>query len=407
MNTKPDSAPAQETPSSFALPVVSGRNEAAPHAHDVVTEALEHASTRAVPAEGAYGKTYWLGLEEKLATPEFLEETRPEFPVGADLPPAGFARREFMQLLGASLALAGATACSTRPQDERLVAYTKTPPEVTPGNPLHYASGMTLSGHTSGLLITAREGRPIKVEGNPQHPINKGSAGLFEQAFLLSLYDPQRARVLRQGNNPRSLRVLAEEVSALVGQKAAADGGSRLRFLTEPVSSPMLRDVMGRIQKKLPNARFHAFSSLSDSAAAEAHRALFGQPVQAVYDLTRADVIVSLDADFLESRPENLRLNRQFADRRDLKNGELNRLYVAEARLSITGGMADHRLRVKSSEVFGIAAALAQAVGGPAASLGAAASGKAGTVAPGGLLVGAGRGPGPPVQDGPRRGHRR
>ncbi|AFE09067.1 putative molybdopterin oxidoreductase, iron-sulfur binding subunit [Corallococcus coralloides DSM 2259] len=385
MNTKPDSAPAQETPSSFALPVVSGRNEAAPHAHahdDVVGEALEHASTRAVPAEGAYGKTYWLGLEEKLATPEFLEETRPEFPVGADLPPTGFARREFMQLMGASLALAGATACSTRPQDERMVAYTKTPPEVTPGNPLHYASGMTLGGHTSGLLITAREGRPVKIEGNPQHPVNQGAAGVFEQAFLLSLYDPQRARVLRQGNNPRSLRVLAEDISALVSQRAAADGGSRLRFLTEPISSPTLRDVTGRIQKKLPNARFHTFSSITDSAAAQANRALFGQPVQAVYELSRADVIVSLDADFLESRPENLALNRQFADRRDPKNGELNRLYVAEARMSITGGMADHRKRVKSAEIFGIAAALAQAVGGPAASLGASASGKAGSLSP-------------------------
>jgi MoCo/4Fe-4S cofactor protein with predicted Tat translocation signal len=384
MNTKPDSAPAQDTPSSFALPVVSGRNEAAPHAHahDVVGEALEHAASRAITAEGAYGKTYWMGLEEKLATPEFLEETRPEFPVGADLPPTGFVRREFMQLLGASLALAGATACSTRPVDERMVAYTKTPPEVAPGNPLHYASGMTLAGHTSGLLITAREGRPVKVEGNPQHPVNQGAAGIFEQAFLLSLYDPQRARVLRQGNNPRSLRVLAEQVSTLVTQKAAADGGARLRFLTEPISSPTLRDVKGRIQKKLPSARFHSFASVVDTASAEAHRALFGQPVQAVYDLTRADVIVSLDADFLESRPENLALSRQFADRRDPKNGELNRLYVAESRMSITGGMADHRKRVKSSEVFGVAAALAQAVGGAAASLGASASGKSGALSP-------------------------
>ncbi|RKH42770.1 TAT-variant-translocated molybdopterin oxidoreductase [Corallococcus sicarius] len=388
MNTKPDSAPAQDTPTSFALPVVSGRNEATPAAHDhdhahddVVTEALAHATTRAVPAEGAYGKTYWLGLEEKLATPAFLEETRPEFPVGADLPPTGFARREFMQILGASLALAGATACSTRPQDERLVPYTKTPPEVTPGNPLHYASGMTFAGHTSGLLITAREGRPIKVEGNPQHPINKGAAGPFEQAFLLSLYDPQRARVLRQGNNPRSLRVLAEDVSSLVSTKAAGDGGARLRFLSEPMNSPLLGDVKARIQRKLPAARFHSYSPV-DQAADEAHRALFGQPTHALYDLTRADIIVSLDADFLESRPANLSMARQFADRRDPKNGELNRLYVAEHRMSITGGMADHRLRVKSQEVFGLAAALAQAVGGPAASLGASASGKAGTLRP-------------------------
>ncbi|RKH26165.1 4Fe-4S dicluster domain-containing protein [Corallococcus praedator] len=383
MNTKPDSAPAQDLPSSFALPVVSGTNEAKPHAHDhddVVAVALEHASTRSTPAEGAYGKTYWLGLEEKLATPEFLEETRPEFPVGADLPPTGFARREFMQILGASLALAGATACSTRPQDERMVPYTKTPPEIAPGNPLHYASGMTLAGHTSGLLITAREGRPVKVEGNPQHPVNQGAAGIFEQAFLLSLYDPQRARVLRQGNNPRSLRVLAEDISSLVGTKAVGDGGARLRFLTEPLNSPLLADLKARIQRKLPSAKFHSFAPISNEAADTAHRALFGQPVQAVYDLTRADVIVSLDADFLESRPANLGMSRQFGDRRDPKNGELNRLYVAEHRMSITGGMADHRLRVKSQEIFGLAAALAQAVGGPAGSL--AASAKGGTLRP-------------------------
>ncbi|HZI11205.1 MAG TPA: TAT-variant-translocated molybdopterin oxidoreductase, partial [Myxococcus sp.] len=159
-----DGAPSQDAPSSFALPVVSDR-PAAPT--DTVGEALEHAAANAVSTEPGYGKTYWRSLEEKLGTPEYLEDTRPEFPTGADLPPSGFARREFMQLLGASLALAGATACSTRPQDERILPYTKTPPEVSPGNPLHYASGMTLAGHTSGLLITAREGRPIKIEGNP------------------------------------------------------------------------------------------------------------------------------------------------------------------------------------------------------------------------------------------------
>ena len=116
-----------------------------------------------------------------------------------------------------------------------MVPFTKTPPELAPGNPLHYASGMTLAGHTSGLLITAREGRPIKVEGNPQHPVNQGAAGVYEQAFLLSLYDPQRARVLRQGKNPRSLRTLAEELAAQVCKAAAADGGAGLRFLTEPL----------------------------------------------------------------------------------------------------------------------------------------------------------------------------
>ncbi|MFY1826359.1 TAT-variant-translocated molybdopterin oxidoreductase [Myxococcus fulvus] len=370
MNTKRDGAPSQES-SSFALPVVSDRPAQAP---DAVGEALDHAAQHANSSEHGYGQTYWRSLEEKLGTSEYMEETRPEFPTGADLPPSGFVRREFMQLLGASLALAGATACSTRPQDEKLLPYTKTPPEVTPGNPLHYASAMTLSGHTSGLLITAREGRPVKIEGNPDHPINQGAACTFEQAWLLSLYDPSRARVLRQGKSPRALRVLNETIAGL--STKAANGGSRVRFLTEAVGSPLTGDLRNRILKKLPNARFFSASSNQDTSA-ETLRTLFGgQHVTALYDFANADVVLSLDADFLESCPGNLRHIREFADRRDPRKGKLNRLYMAEARFSITGGMADHRKRLKSREILGLAAAVAQAVGGTAASLAAPAAAK-------------------------------
>ncbi|MCP3062217.1 TAT-variant-translocated molybdopterin oxidoreductase [Myxococcus sp. K38C18041901] len=370
MNTKRDGTPSQES-SSFALPVVSDRPAKAP---DAVGEALDHAAQHANASEHGYGQTYWRSLEEKLGASEYMEETRPEFPAGADLPPSGFVRREFMQLLGASLALAGATACSTRPQDEKLLPYTKTPPEVTPGNPLHYASAMTLSGHTSGLLITAREGRPVKIEGNPDHPINQGAACTFEQAWLLSLYDPSRARVLRQGKSPRALRVLNETIAGLANK--SANGGSRVRFLTEAVGSPLTGDLRNRILKKLPNARFFSASSNQDTSA-DALRTMFGgQHVTALYDFANADVVLSLDADFLESCPGNLRHIREFADRRDPRKGKLNRLYMAEARFSITGGMADHRKRLKSREILGLAAAVAQAVGGSAASLAAPAAAK-------------------------------
>jgi molybdopterin-containing oxidoreductase family iron-sulfur binding subunit len=370
----------KDTPTSFALSVVSDKVEATPahdHEPDVVGEALEHASAHSVASEGAYGKTYWRSLEEKLGKPEFLEESRPEFPTGADLPPTGVARREFMQLLGASLALAGATACSTRPVDERMVPYTRTPPEMVPGNPLHYASGMTFGGHTSGLLITAREGRPIKVEGNPQHPVNLGAAGPFEQAFLLSLYDPQRARVLRYRKDPRSLRTFGESLATLTARTAQENGGARVRFITEPNTSPVLGHLRSRIQERLPNARFHSYASITQDPASEGTRSVFGQPATPLYDFSKADVILSLDADFLESRPSNLAYARAFARRRDPAEGNLNRLYVCEPRFSITGGMADHRLRAKSQEVLAIAAAIAQRVGGGAEGLGAAAAGKA------------------------------
>jgi MoCo/4Fe-4S cofactor protein with predicted Tat translocation signal len=396
MKTKTDRAASQDAPSSFALPVVSDRAPAAEehsheHSHehghepDDIGQALEAAAAQGVKSENGYGRTYWRSLEERLGKPEYLETVGPEFPEGADLPPTGVARREFMQLIGASLALAGATACTTRPADERMVPFTKTPPEMTPGNPLHYASGMTFAGHTSGLLITAREGRPVKVEGNPEHPVNQGAAGVFEQAFLLSLYDPQRARVLRQGKSPRSLRTLAEQISAQVSKSAAADGGAKLRFLTEPLNSPLLGSLRGKLQGKLPAARFHGHTSITPAGAHEATRAVFGQPHTALYDFSQADVVLSLDADFLESRPTNLAHARQFAHRRDPKMGALNRLYVAETRYSITGGMADHRLRVKSSDILGLAATVAQSVGGPAASLAAAAASKG--AAPAGELA--------------------
>jgi MoCo/4Fe-4S cofactor protein with predicted Tat translocation signal len=382
MNPK-NGAPSQATPSSFALPVLSEQPAAQehehdhehPHAHDDVGAALDHAAQAGVATEGGYGRTYWRSLEERLGKPEYLESLGPEFPEGADLPPTGVARREFMQLIGASLALAGATACTTRPSDERLVPFTKTPPELAPGNPLHYASGMTIAGHTSGLLVTAREGRPIKIEGNPDHPINQGAAGPFEQAFLISLYEPNRARVLRQGKAPRSLRTLTEEISARVSKAAGADGGARIRFLTEPINSPTMGHLRSRILQKLPNARFYSYAPVTQDSASEGARALFGQPHTALYDFAQADIILSLDADFLEARPANLAYARQFASRRDSPE-KLNRLYVAETRYSITGGMADHRLRLKSQELLGLAAAIAQGLGGAVAGVAAAAAAK-------------------------------
>ncbi|MDC0710111.1 TAT-variant-translocated molybdopterin oxidoreductase [Stigmatella sp. ncwal1] len=378
MNPKHDGAPAQDTPSSFALPVVSSQAARAEehdhdhdHAHgDEVGAALEHAAAMGIASEGGYGRTYWRSLEERLGTDEYMASTGPEFPEGADLPPTGVARREFMQLIGASLALAGASACTTRPPDERIVPFTKTPPEMKPGNPLHYASGMTFAGHTSGLLITAREGRPVKVEGNPQHPINQGAAGSYEQSFLLALYDPQRARVLRQGKSPRSLRTLAETISARVSK---ADGGAGIRFLTEPLNSPLLSGLRERIQRKLPSARFYSYAPTGKTASSEGTQAVFGQALSPRYDFTQADVILSLDADFLAGHPANLAYIREFGGRRD-NIDRLNRLYVAETRYSITGGMADHRLRLKSSEIIALAGAIGQALNAPAA---AAAASKA------------------------------
>jgi molybdopterin-containing oxidoreductase family iron-sulfur binding subunit len=301
--------------------------------------------------ETADGRRHWRSLGE-LADPG---RAGPEFAMGAAEAPAGFSRRGFLQILGASVALASA-AC--RPARHKLIPYVR-PPEkaLLPGTPVHYATALSLGGYATGLLVTSYDGRPTKVEGNPDHPASRGAAGSFELATTLDLYDPRRAKGFRKGQAPLAYRALLRELSALAAQHQQ-DGGARLRFLTGATGSPLLRDLRRRIQARFPKARFHAYESVSDDAAAEGARVAFGRPLAARHRLAEAKVILSLDADFLALGPEALRLTREFAARRE-PGPEMNRLYVAEAQFSVTGGCADHRLRVKPSEVLAFGRAVA------------------------------------------------
>jgi molybdopterin-containing oxidoreductase family iron-sulfur binding subunit len=367
MKPTPD-APTQDAApmSSFSLPVVTGNaaEHDTPTAPDAVGAMFDQAAANADPAEPGYGKTYWRSIEEKLQTPEFLETVKGEFPVGADLPPTGVQRRDFLQLLGASMALAGVgTACSTRPVDEKMLAYTKTPDALTPGVPQHYASAISLDGVASGVLVRAWEGRPTKVEGNPEHPINRGATGAYEQAYLMDLYSPARARRVLKGDKPKALRAFNEELTARLVQMQA-DGGAKLRFLLEPSASPLQAHLRQRILQRFPNAKFYAYTSVSRSAAVEGAQVAFGRPLEASYDFSQADVVLSLDSDFLQTGPEPVRYSREYSNRRDPKvQGGMNRHYQVESQLTITGGMADERLRVRAADVLGVAAAVAQGLG--------------------------------------------
>ncbi|HEY8211579.1 MAG TPA: TAT-variant-translocated molybdopterin oxidoreductase [Myxococcaceae bacterium] len=299
---------------------------------------------------------YWRSAEERAGAPAFLDALDQEFPPGADLPPEGFARREFLSLLGATVALAGA-ACTTKPA-ERILPYTRTPPELTPGNPLHYATAVQRDGLATGLLVTSWEGRPTKVEGNEEHPTSLGAAGPQDLALTMQLYDPSRARLLRHGGTPVARRTflltLAEEL-----KDHERDGGERLRFLVEPTSSPTVLWLRDRIADRFPKSKVVAFASAGRENVYGGTALAFGKPYEPRYDFSRADVIVSLDSDFLCAEGEGLRHARQFADRRDPEQGPLNRLYVVESLLSITGGMADHRLALRPSEIGAFALLLA------------------------------------------------
>jgi Fe-S-cluster-containing dehydrogenase component len=279
-----------------------------------------------------------------------------EFDEGAAEPPAGFSRRTFLQILGASTALASLQAC--RPARQKIVPYVR-PPEkaLVPGTPVHYATAVSLGGHATGLLVTSHDGRPIKVEGNPDHPASRGATGSLELAMLLDLYDPRRERGFRRGQAPLAYRSLLRELTALAASHLA-DGGSRLRFLTAATGSPLLQDLRRRILARFPQARFHAYESLTEDSAREGSRLAFGRVLAVRHTIAQARVILALDSDFLAVGPEALRLAREFAGRRE-PGPEMSRLYVAEAQHSVTGACADHRLRMKSSEVLGFARAVA------------------------------------------------
>ncbi len=327
--------PSLEQKKSLSLPVLDGQGRLP--ARTLWRSPEEHAASQAAPSAGD------------------ISIASPEFPPGAEPPPEfTSSRRSFVQLLGAGVAL-GAAGCFTKP-GEKMAPYTKRPLDLTPGNALHYATCQTRAGIATGLLVTAWEGRPTKIEGNPDHPSSLGAAGVFEQASLQSLYDPQRAREVRHRGAGSALRSFQLELSAH-GQRLRKDGGARLRFLLEPSASPLIASVRHELLSAFPKARARAYASWSREASYEGARLAFGAPLEVRYDLAQAAVIVALDADFLSNEPGSLALSRQFARRRE-PTAEMNRLYAAEPQLTVTGSTADHRVRVRAAEIARLALAI-------------------------------------------------
>jgi len=325
---------------------------------------LDSGPRDAQDCRAADGRHHWRSLEEWAeAGPS---RAGSEFPRGAAFAPEALSRRGFLQVLGASAALAGLAAC--RPPRQQIHAYARHPEEALfPGNPVPYATVLPRHGHAVGLLVTTVDGRPIKVEGNPDHPESLGAAGVFEQASILDLYDPRRVQGFTARRQPIAQAALLRELAALAAAHEK-DGGARLRFLTGATGSPLLLDLQRRIAQRFPQARFHAYESVTDEAAHDGARLAFGRALEARHHLGDARVLLALDADFLADGPEALRLAREFASRRT-PGPEMSRLYVAEAHLSTTGAAADHRFRMKPSEVLGfarqVAAALASGQGLP------------------------------------------
>ncbi|ADE15680.1 molybdopterin oxidoreductase, iron-sulfur binding subunit [Nitrosococcus halophilus Nc 4] len=323
---------------------------------------LDLASIRARLAE-TEGRSFWKSLEELAGSEEFKKFLYEEFPYFRELSQASLSRRDFMRLMGASLALAGLSACS-RPPLEEILPYVRAPEGVVPGESLFFATAMVLDGFATGVLVESRMGRPIKVEGNPRHPASLGGTDIFGQASVLQLWDPDRAQAVRHQGE----RSTWEAFLAGIGEKLETfehNQGKGLYLLTPTISSPTLISQLQALGMRFPHARWHHYQPVHRDNGYEGARLVFGEPLETHFHLDRAQVILSLDADFLGSLPGHLRHARDFAKRRRIDSGQatINRLYVAEGTPTITGAMADHRLSLRPSQVSILAWYVAQELG--------------------------------------------
>jgi len=309
-------------------------------------------------------RTYWrslAALEDRPESRAFLER---EFPDGASRLPDGVTRRDMMMLLGASLSLAGLAGCR-RPVEE-IVPYVTAPEDLVPGIPRYYATTMPFRRSAYGLIVESHEGRPTKVEGNPAHPSTLGASSAFVQASVLGLYDPDRSQAVRHHGEPMSW---GDFVSAWgpLARTHAADGGAGLAVLSESFSSPSLARLAAEFRARYPRGIWATYEAVSDENRLAGLRSATGRDLDLMLRLDRASVMLALDADPLLTDPELIRHARGFADGRraaaqgapGTTPGAMNRLYAVEAVYSLTGAMADHRLRLESRQIAPFLAALA------------------------------------------------
>jgi MoCo/4Fe-4S cofactor protein with predicted Tat translocation signal len=321
----------------------------------------------------AEGKEYWRSLEELAASEDFEEMLHREFPRQAGEWNDEVGRRTFLKLMAASLALAGISGCSYQPP-ETIVPYVRQPEEIIPGQPLYFATAMTLGGAATGLLVRSNMGRPTKVEGNPDHPASLGATDLYAQASILSLYDPDRSQTIAYRGDIRSWTAFLAEIRTTLEQQRNNQGAG-IRILTETVTSPTLAAQLHEILAAFPNTRWHQYEPCGSDGARAGARLAFSAPVNTVYRFEQAERILSLDSDFLSCGPASLRYAKEYARKRRPEEGrtEMNRLYAVETTPTNTGARADHRLSIRPSQMEAFARAIASALGAQGAGAGAAA----------------------------------
>lgn len=292
---------------------------------------------------GKEGVGYWRSLAELAETTDYLDQSQGEFADASQLWNAPLSRRSILKLLGASMALAGMAGCTRQP-DEHIIPYVNMPEHQVPGRPKYYATTALVGGYAHGVLAESYEGRPVKLEGNPDHPATLGACDAIAQASVLSLYDPDRSAAVRREG------VISRYTACLMTlQKRQSDWdaseGRGLCFLTAAVTSPSEQQHIEKLQQRWPRARWFMHEPVTRQSVFRGSELLFGKALEPRYRFDKAAVVVSLDADFLQSQPGFLRYARDFSARRRPRDHDTaqSRLYALESSPSITGASADHK----------------------------------------------------------------
>lgn len=307
------------------------------------------------------GKDYWRSVEEFVDAPEFEEFVKQEYPQAVETWDDGLSRRNFVKVMGASLALAGLSGCVIQPP-EKIVPYVTQPDGLLPGKPLYFATAFTLGGSAMGLLAKSFDGRPIKVEGNPEHVNSRGATDTRAQASLLDMYDPDRSQQITYRGDPKTWQAFSTELRSVI-EENRKDGGAGIWFLSETVTSPTLINQFKVIANELPNSKWVQYEPVNNDNATAGAKMAFGSSAQPVYHIDKADRILSLDADifsgFNVGYINDYAKGKAYSDEKK----EISRLYSVETTISLTGAKADHRLAVKPSQMSEIAKAIAAALG--------------------------------------------
>jgi MoCo/4Fe-4S cofactor protein with predicted Tat translocation signal len=326
------------------------------HKHD------HHGHAHSDAPQKAIDNTYWRSLDQLADTQEYKDFLHREFPNNASELTDPVTRRNFMKIMGASVALAGLSSC--RMPKEAIVPYVKSPENVIPGRPKFYASTFSFAGHTHGVLVESHEGRPTKIEGNELHPSSLGATHGWALASVLSLYDPDRSKSPSHEGATKTWSEF-EDAWRAIAKTMAGNGGKGVAVLAENFTSPTIEKLSSAFQKKYPNAAWVTYDPISNENVVEGLKAVTGKNVQPVYHFEKAKIVVAVDSDFFSTESNSVRYTKDFSKKRKVETpkDEMNRLYSIESSVTSTGAMADHRIAVSSSRIVHFLVALSKQLG--------------------------------------------